>query len=58
MLNAKSVDPDQMPRTAASDLGMHCLQAFVLRDARHKWVRGTKYAWTIFRHFLKESQLL
>ena len=23
---ANSVDPDQMPRSAASDLGLHCLQ--------------------------------
>ena len=24
-LNANSVDPDQTPRSAASDLGLHCL---------------------------------
>ena len=24
-LNANSVDPDQTPRIAASDLGLHCL---------------------------------
>ena len=24
-LNANSVDPDQMPQNAASDLGLHCL---------------------------------
>ena len=23
---AKSIDPDQTPRSAASDLGLHCLQ--------------------------------
>ena len=25
VLNANSVDPDQMPQNAASDLGLHCL---------------------------------
>ena len=25
-LNANSVDPDQMPQNAASDLGLYCLQ--------------------------------
>ena len=25
VLNANSVDPDQTPRSAASDLGLHCL---------------------------------
>ena len=25
VLNANSVDPDQTPRPAASDLGLHCL---------------------------------
>ena len=34
VFNANSVDPDQTPRSAASDLGLHCLPM----DARHKWV--------------------
>ena len=25
ILNANNVDPDQTPRSAASDLGLHCL---------------------------------
>ena len=25
VFNAKSVDPDQMPHSVASDLGLHCL---------------------------------
>ena len=37
-LNANSVDPDQMPRSAASDLGLHCLPMSLLWDARHKRV--------------------
>ena len=37
-LNANSVDPDQTPRPAASDLGLHCLPMSLLYDARQKWV--------------------
>ena len=37
--SAKSVDPDQMPHSVASDLGLHCLQMSILWDARHKWVK-------------------
>ena len=36
-LNANSVDPDQTPRSAAPDLGLHCLQMFFLWGNRHKW---------------------
>ena len=38
VINANSVDPDQMPLSAASDLGLHCLPMSHLWDARHKWV--------------------
>ena len=38
-LNANSVDPDQMPQNAASDLDLHCLPMSLLWDARHKWVK-------------------
>ena len=37
-LNANSVDPDQMPHSVASDLGLYCLPMTLLWDARHKWV--------------------
>ena len=37
-LNANSVDPDQMPHSEASDLGLHCLPISLLWDARLKWV--------------------
>ena len=37
-LNANSVDPDQMPHSVASDLGLHCLPMSLLWDARLKWV--------------------
>ena len=38
VFNANSVDPDQTPRSAASDLGLHCLPMSLLWDARHKWI--------------------
>ena len=37
-LKANSVDPDQTPRSAASDLGLYCLPVSLLRDTRLKWV--------------------
>ena len=38
VLNVNSEDPDQTPRSAASDLGLHCLPVSLLWDARHKLV--------------------
>ena len=38
-LFANSGDPDQTPRSAASDLGLHCLQMSPLWDARLIWVK-------------------
>ena len=38
-LNANSTDLDQTPRSAASDLGLHCLPVSLLRDSRFKWER-------------------
>ena len=38
-LNANIVDPDQTPRSAASDQGLHCLPMSHLWDARHMWVK-------------------
>ena len=35
LFNANSVHPDQMPRSAASDLGLQCLPMSLLLDARH-----------------------
>ena len=40
VVNANSVDPDQMPRSAASDLGPHCLPKSHLRDTRLKRVNN------------------
>ena len=38
-LIANSVDPDQTPQNAASDLGLHCLPMSLLWDTRHKRVK-------------------
>ena len=38
-LNVNIVDPDQTPRSAASDLGLHCLAVSLLWDARLNWVK-------------------
>ena len=40
--NANNVDPDQTPRSAASDLGLHCLLMPLLWDARLIWVNTTR----------------
>ena len=40
-LNANSVDPDQTPHSAASDLDLHCLLMSLLWDARLIWVKKT-----------------
>ena len=37
--NAYSVDPDQTPRSVASDLGLQCLLMSFLWDVRHKWAK-------------------
>ena len=34
-----SGDTDQMPRSAASDLGLHCLLITLLGDSRLKWIK-------------------
>ena len=38
VFNANSVDPDQMPRFAASDLCLHFLPIILLGVSRLKWV--------------------
>ena len=38
-LFANSEDPDQMPHSAASDLGLHCLPITLLRVSQLQWVK-------------------
>ena len=45
VFNANSVDPDQTPRSAASDLGLYCLLMSLLWDARLKWVQWLHLQW-------------
>ena len=54
-LNANSVDSDQMPHSAASDLGLHCLPISLLWDARHKWA-NLLYT-TFFKRYVLEDIL-
>ena len=55
-LFANSGDPDQTPRSAASDLGLHCLRFTFLRVSRLQWVNGhrfiPKYTCVVFRNSL------
>ena len=39
VFSANSVDPDQTPRSAASDLGLRCFSMSFLWDARLKLVK-------------------
>ena len=38
-LFANSGDPDQTPRSAASDLGLHCLPITLLAVSRLQWIK-------------------
>ena len=38
-LFANSEDPDQTPRSAASDLGLHCLPIILLGVSRLQWLK-------------------
>ena len=42
-LFAKSGDPDQTPRSVASDLGLHCLPITLLRVSRLQWVKTSTF---------------
>ena len=54
--NANRVDPDQTSRSAASDLGLHCLSMFHLWDARLKCVNTKPFGITV-EDYAKFSQL-
>ena len=40
-LFANREDPDQTPRSAASDLGLHCLPITLLGVSRLHWVKAS-----------------
>ena len=40
---ANSKDPDQTPRSVASDVGLHCLPITLLGVSRLQWVKINRY---------------
>ena len=54
-LFANSGDPDQTPRSAASDLGLHCLPITLLGVTRLQWVNCI---WSKLQFYHKEGPLL
>ena len=44
-LFANSGEPDQMPHSAASDLGLHCLPNTLLGVSRLQWVNNDQFDW-------------
>ena len=55
---ANSVDPDQSPRFAASDLGLHYLHRPVRPNSQGKWVIYLEQSPKIPVHNLNIDQLL
>ena len=39
VFNANDIDPDQTPKTAESDLGLHCLPMSLFGNARQNGLR-------------------
>ena len=50
-LFADSGDPDQTPRSAASELGLHCLPFTLLRVSRLQWVSYAERVTFIYHVF-------
>ena len=48
-LFANSGDPDQMPHSAASDRGLHCLPVTLLWVSQLQWVKNMNIGVLIFR---------
>ena len=51
-LFANSEDPDQTPRSAASDLGLHCLPVTLLQVSGLKWVNR------LYKMFIFQAAIL
>ena len=56
VFNANSADPDQMPHSVASDLGLHCLPSTLLGVSRLKLV-NLRSAGELFPFYCIQSQL-
>ena len=50
-LFANSGDPDQTPRSAASDLGLHCLSITLIGVSRLQWVSLIKSSYTKYNSY-------
>ena len=60
VVNANSVDPDQILHSVASDLGLHCLPMSHLWDARHKWgksrmIHRILHSWSFHMKFMEQA---
>ena len=53
-LFANNGDPDKTPRSAASDLGLHCLPVTLLGVSRLQWVN--RLSWRDLLYFVKRTQ--
>ena len=58
--NANSVDPDQTPRCAASDLGLYCLPMSILWGTRHKWFKicGEMHPFALYLQTIEQIKTL
>ena len=52
-LFTNSGDPDQMPHSAASDLGLHCLPVTLLEVSRLQWVKSKPFSEWRYKQFLQ-----
>ena len=57
-LFANSGDPDQMPHSAASDLGLHCLPITLLRVSRLQWFKSVDYSANYHFIFFPQNSFL
>ena len=57
-LFANSGDPDQMPHSAASDLGLHCLPVILLPVSRLQWVNSSFDSFAVMFVFLQAFMLV
>ena len=48
-MEANGVDPDQSPRSAVSEMGLHSVPISLKRDARLKWVKFQNRILNLFR---------
>ena len=55
MPRSASGEPDQTPRSVASDLGLHCLPITLLRVSRLQWVNIVLYCFGL--HLLERVSL-